>query len=250
MDVWRKERTIIMTRVTIWNEGRHEKKNQTVASIYPEGIHGALATGLRGYGYDIKTATLDEPEHGLTDEVLANTDVLVWWGHMAHHDVQDEIVDKVHKRVLEGMGLIVLHSAHFSKIFKRLMGTTCNLKWREANDKERMWVVSPGHPIVEGIGEYLEIEKEEMYGEFFDIPEPDTLVFVSWFSGGEIFRSGCCYHRGNGKIFYFRPGHETYPTYHNAEVIKVISNSIKWAAPSNGPEIVFGNAKPLEKLPE
>jgi len=239
-----------MTRVTVWNEGRHEKKNQTVASIYPEGLHGALAAGLRSHGFDVSTATLDEPEHGLTDEVLANTDVLVWWGHMAHHDVKDEIVEKVYQRVLAGMGLIVLHSGHFSKIFRRLMGTTCNLKWREANDKERLWVVAPSHPIAEGIGQYIEIEKEEMYGEFFDIPEPDTLVFVSWFSGGEVFRSGCCYHRGNGKIFYFRPGHETYPTYHNAEVIKVIANGVKWAAPSNGPEIVFGNAKPIEKLPE
>lgn len=237
-----------MTRVTVWNEGRHEKKSPEVSKVYPEGIHGAIAAGLRAQGFEVGTATLDEPEHGLTDEVLANTDVLTWWGHLAHGDVSDEIVEKVHQRVLEGMGLIVLHSGHFSKIFRKLMGTTCNLKWREANDKERMWVVSPGHPIVEGIGEYIEIEKEEMYGEFFDIPEPDTLVLVSWFTGGEVFRSGCCYQRGAGKIFYFRPGHETYPTYHNEQVLKVIANGVKWAAPSGGPKIVFGNAKPLEKM--
>ncbi|NJM06823.1 trehalose utilization protein ThuA [Candidatus Gracilibacteria bacterium] len=237
-----------MTRVTIWNEGRHEQKNQTIAEIYPQGIHGAIAAGLEPYGFTLRTATLDEPEHGLSDAVLAETDVLTWWGHMAHGDVHDSVVEKVQQRVLEGMGLIVLHSGHFSKIFKRLMGTSCDLKWREANEKERLWVVEPGHPIVEGIGEYIEIEREEMYGEHFDIPAPEELVLVSWFKGGEIFRSGCCYRRGNGKIFYFRPGHETYPTYYNAEVLRVIANAVRWAAPTAGPHPVRGNAKPLEAL--
>ncbi|MBC8075369.1 MAG: ThuA domain-containing protein [Chloroflexales bacterium] len=236
-----------MTRVTVWNEARHEKRNPKVASVYPEGIHGAIAAGLQLHGLDVRTATLDEPEHGLTQEVLDNTDVLTWWGHIAHGDVQDEIVARVHQRVLDGMGLIVLHSGHFSKIFKRLMGTTCDLKWREANDKERLWVVEPGHPIVEGIGEYIELPNEEMYGERFDIPAPETLVLVSWFTGGEVFRSGCCYQRGRGKIFYFRPGHETYPTYFNEQVIRVIANATRWAAPTDGPKPVFGNAKALEK---
>ena len=166
------------------------------------------------------TATLDEPEHGLTDEVLAKTDVMLWWGHMAHGEVSDAVVDKVHQRVLEGMGLIVLHSGHFSKIFKRLMGTTCNLKWREAGEKERLWVVNPAHPIADGLSDYFEIPHTEMYGEPFGIPEPDSLVFVSWFAGGEIFRSGCCYYRGQGKVFYFRPGHETFPIYYQQEVRK------------------------------
>src|SRR5579883_1721848 len=208
-------------RVTIWNEFRHERNWPEVAKIYPEGMHGAIAQGLKKEDFTIRTATLDEPEHGLTTEVLDQTDVLIWWGHMAHGEVQDEIVARVHKRVLDGMGLIALHSAHFSKIFKALMGTDCSLKWREANDHERMWVVAPGHPITEGIGDYIELEHEEMYGEPFGIPQPETLVFVSWFSGGEIFRSGACYTRGQGKIFYFRPGHETYPTYYNAEVLRV-----------------------------
>lgn len=235
--------------VTVWNEGRHEKKSQRIAEVYPEGLHGAIAAYLREQpGMNVRTATLDEPEHGLTEEVLANTDVLTWWGHMAHGEVQDAIVDRVQQRVLDGMGLVVLHSAHFSKIFKRLMGTTCNLKWREADEKERLWVVSPGHPIVEGIGEYIELEREEMYGEHFDIPAPDTLVFVSWFPGGEVFRSGCCYHRGSGKIFYFRPGHESYPTYYHPDVRKVIGNAVRWTAPVAGPKVVFGNAKPLEPL--
>ncbi|MFA9458566.1 ThuA domain-containing protein [Halalkalibacter sp. AB-rgal2] len=236
------------TRVTVWNENRHENKNPVVRDIYPEGIHGAIANALKGAGYDTKTATLDEPEHGLTDDVLNETDVLIWWGHLAHDEVADEVVENVKKRVLEGMGLIVLHSGHFSKIFKSLMGTSCDLKWREADDKERLWVVDPSHPIVKGVGEYIELEKEEMYGEHFDIPAPDQLVFVSWFEGGEVFRSGCTYQRGNGKIFYFRPGHETYPTYHNEQIQRVISNAVEWAAPVGREYPQYGNAKPLEAI--
>ncbi|WP_274363893.1 ThuA domain-containing protein [Paenibacillus thermotolerans] len=235
-------------RLTVWNENLHEKSNETVASIYPKGIHGAIAEGVQGNGIEARTATLDQPEHGLTESVLNETDVLVWWGHMGHDKVEDEIVNRVHKRVLEGMGLIVLHSGHFSKIFKKLMGTSCDLKWREADDKERLWVVDPSHPIAEGLGQYIELPKEEMYGEHFDIPAPDELVFVSWFEGGEVFRSGCTFHRGQGKIFYFRPGHETYPTYHNQEVLKVIRNAVKWAAPVHGARPVYGHSQPLENI--
>ncbi|WP_227935602.1 ThuA domain-containing protein [Alkalihalobacillus deserti] len=237
-----------MLNVTVWNENRHEQKNPVVRDIYPEGIHGAIASFLKAEQIDVKTATLDEPEHGLTAEVLNNTDVLIWWGHLAHEEVDGAIVEKVKNRVLEGMGLIVLHSGHFSKIFKTLMGTSCDLKWREADDKERLWVIDPSHPIVEGIGEYIELEKEEMYGEHFDIPAPDQLILMSWFEGGEVFRSGCTYQRGNGKIFYFRPGHETYPTYHNKEIQQVIKNAVQWAKPTNRSYPVYGNAKPLEEI--
>ena len=236
-------------QVTVWNEYRHEKLSDEIGKIYPEGIHGAIAGYLRTQpGFEVRTATIDEPEHGLTGEVLASTDVLTWWGHMAHQEVSDPVVDRIHERVLNGMGLIVLHSAHFSKIFKKLMGTTCNLKWREAGEKERLWVVSPGHPIAAGIGEFIEIPHAEMYGEFFDIPQPDDLVFISWFQGGDVFRSGCCFHRGRGKIFYFRPGHETHPIFHHPDVLRVIANAAHWAAPADGPAPVFGNAMPLERL--
>ena len=237
-----------MVKVTVWNENRHEQKNPVVSEIYPKGIHGAVADFLKEAGFETGTATLDEAEHGLTDDVLSETDVLIWWGHLAHNEVKDEIVQKVQQRVLDGMGLIVLHSGHFSKIFKTLMGTSCDLKWREADDKERLWVVSPSHPIVEGIGEYIELEKEEMYGEHFDIPAPDELIFTSWFEGGEVFRSGCTYTRGNGKIFYFRPGHETYPTYHNKDIQKVIINAVKWAKPVERKRPQYGNAQPLETI--
>lgn len=238
-----------MTQVTVWNENRHEKINPKVAEIYPNGIHQAIANHLEEYAFTTRTATLDESEHGLTSEVLANTDVLIWWGHMAHDEVADEIVERVHARVLEGMGLIVLHSGHYSKIFRKLLGTTCALKWREADEKERLWVVDPAHPITAGIGEYIELQQEEMYGEHFDIPAPDELIFLSWFAGGEVFRSGCTYTRGQGKIFYFRPGHETYPTYHNTEIIRVIANAVKWASDGKGATPIYGHVPvPLEKL--
>ncbi len=237
--------------VTVWNEFRHEKVHEEIRRVYPNGIHTVIAEGLREHGItDVGTATLDEPEHGLTDAVLANTDVMLWWGHMAHGDVDDKIVDKVHQRVLEGMGLIVLHSGHFSKIFKKLMGTTCNLKWREANELERVWVVNPAHPIAEGLDDHFDIPHAEMYGEPFGIPEPDSLVLVSWYEGGDIFRSGCCYYRGQGKVFYFSSGHETYPIYYQKEVRQVIANGVKWAAPTHGPKIPVVNAKvPLSPIP-
>lgn len=222
-----------MLRVTVWNENVHEQENKTVQGIYPDGIHSTIAAGLNeDPGIQAITATLQEPEHGLTEEVLANTDVLTWWGHCAHGDVDEAIVDRVQKRVLEGMGLIVLHSGHFAKVFKRLMGTTCSLTWREAGEKERLWICNPGHPIAQGLGTYVEIPNAEMYGEPFGIPSPDEQVFISWFEGGEVFRSGNCYNRGNGKIFYFRPGHETYPIYYQDEIKLILKNAVKWAAPT------------------
>lgn len=229
-------------RVTVWNEGRHEQTNPIVQKIYPAGLHQPIVTHLQKLGMNVRSATLDEPDHGLTPPVLSETDVLIWWGHRAHDAVRDDIVSQVQQRVIQdGMGLVVLHSGHFSKIFKRLMGTSCDLKWREAGERERIWVVEPGHPIAAGLDEHFEIPQEEMYGEHFDIPAPDTLVLVSWFQGGEVFRSGCCYHRGKGKIFYFRPGHETYPTYYQPEVLHVIANSVRWAAPTNSPAVRFGH---------
>jgi trehalose utilization protein len=236
-------------RITVWNEFRHEKKNEQIAKIYPQGMHGAIAGHLsKQAGIEARTATLDEPEHGLTEQVLADTDVLTWWGHTAHGEVQDEIVARVQKRVWDGMGLIVLHSGHFSKIFRALMGTTCNLRWREIGEKERLWVVDGSHPIAEGVGEYFELPHTEMYGEPFDIPAPDALVFVSWFAGGEVFRSGCCFNRGRGKVFYFRPGHETFPIYYDENVLKVITNAARYVATGRAAPPTFGNVKPLEEL--
>jgi trehalose utilization protein len=220
-----------VNRVTVWGENIQEKTGKLVAEIYPEGMHECIARGLRQDGnLEVRTATLDMPEHGLSDEVLASTDVLTWWGHAAHGQVDDKVVSRVHRRVLEGMGLVVLHSGHYSKIFRRLLGTTCSLKWREAGERERVWVCDPSHPIADGVGECIEIENSEMYGEPFVIPTPDEQVFISWFEGGEVFRSGCCWKRGAGKIFYFSPGHETYPIYHHAKVQLVLRNACNWAS--------------------
>lgn len=221
-------------RVTVWGENIHEHRDQAVKEIYPDGMHATIADGVReqlGDGAALRTVTLQDPEHGLTDEVLADTDVLTWWGHAAHADVDDEVVERVHQAVLSGMGLIVLHSAHFAKVFKKLMGTTCSLNWRGADDRELLWTVSPGHPIAAGVRHPVIIDREEMYGELFDIPQPDELVFVSSFSGGEVFRSGCCYRRGKGRVFYFRPGDQEYPTYHHPDVQLIIANAVRWAAP-------------------
>jgi trehalose utilization protein len=238
-----------MTRVTVWAEHRQERTDTAVAAVYPDGIHAAIAAGLTDAGFTVRTATLDEPEHGLTDEVLAATDVLTWWGHIAHDEVDDAIVDRVQRRVLDGMGLIVLHSGHLAKIFRRLMGTTADLKWREAGERERVWVVDRAHPIAEGLGESFALDEEEMYGEPFDVPAPDQLVLISWFSGGEVFRSGCCWSRGRGRIFYFRPGHETHPTYFQPMVRRVIANAVQWATGPRGAPITVANQAPVEPPP-
>jgi len=230
-----------MIRVTIFNENLHDKE-EFVKKVYPDGMHGAIKEALDEDGrFEVTIATQDMPECGLTQEILDNTDVLFWWGHMKHGDVPDEIVTKVFKRIMHGMGLVALHSGHFSKIFKKLMGTGCDLKWREAGDKERIWITSPTHPIAKGLPEYFELPHEETYGEHFDIPAPDEVVFTSWFSGGEVFRSGCVFKRGNGKIFYFRPGHETFPTYYDENVRRVLVNAAAWCAEERGIYQTYGN---------
>ncbi|HOQ63724.1 MAG TPA: ThuA domain-containing protein [Clostridia bacterium] len=238
-------------RVTVWNEYLHEIRHESIRAIYPEGIHGCIAGFLNKAGMKAGTATLREEEHGLRQEVLDNTDVLIWWGHMAHQEVQDEIVERVYRRVMQGMGLIALHSAHASKIFRKLCGTDSDqLRWREANEKEILWVMDPAHPIAQGLPDHFILPHEEMYGETFVIPRPDDLVFVSWFEGGEVFRSGVTYTRGLGKVFYFRPGHETFPTFYNPHVQQVIINAVRWAAPyATMPKVSLGhNPEPIMPL--
>jgi trehalose utilization protein len=223
----------VSIRVTVWGENLHEGRNPRVAEIYPEGMHACIAAGLnQDPAITALTATLQQPDHGLGHEVLANTDVLVWWGHLAHDQVADVVVDRIQARVLSGMGLIVLHSGHHAKIFRRLLGTSCDLVWREAGERERIWLCNPGHAIAHGLpATWFDLEHEEMYGEPFNIPNPEEVVFLSWFKGGEAFRSGVTYRRGAGRIFYFRPGHETYPTYHNPLIQLVLRNAVGWARP-------------------
>lgn len=240
-------------KVTIWNENIHEQKDNAVGayirSIYPKGIHSYLAQVLAADDLDITPVSLDMPEQGLPDELLNNTDVLLWWGHCAHDKVADALVDKIQKRVLAGMGLIVMHSGHLSKIFRRMMGTVCRLRWREVGEKERLWVVAPSHPIAKGLPETFVIPHQEMYGEPFDIPDDGKIIFMSWFEGGNVFRSGVAFQRDRGKVFYFSPGHETYPVYHDVNVQKVLANAIRWSAPEEiVPDRVTPQPEPLEKI--
>ena len=234
--------------VTVWNEYIHEREDEAVGKVYPQGIHAAVADGLRRDAEMIvATATLDEPEQGLPEEKLKQTDVLFWWGHKAHDKVDDALVERIAQRVQEGMGLVVLHSGHYSKIFRRLMGTECRSKWWEKDEKERIFKILPSHPIAAGLPEYFELEKEETYCEHFNIPVPDELVFLSWFSGGAVLRSGCCYHYGNGKIFYFQPGHETNPIYYDENIQKVLRNAARWATPVGDTAVTYGQRDPFEK---
>ena len=225
----------VVINVTVWNEYRHELRDKHVGEVYPEGIHGAIAGFLKNNeDFQVRTAYLDLPEHGLTDDVLNNTDVLIWWGHMAHAEVSDAIVEKVYDRVIEGMGMIFLHSAHASKLFQKLNGTkTGNLSWRDhGGELERLFTVNPGHRIMNGLPDYFEVPKTEMYGEYFDIAHGAELITISWFPGGEVFRSAFTFSRGKGRIFYLKPGHEEYPIYYQKEIQQMIINGIYYVAPN------------------
>lgn len=234
-------------RVVVWGENFHELHDEPVRKIYPEGMHAAIAQGiseLLGESVEVSTTTLLDDHQGITEELLASTDVLVWWGHARHDEVTDETAALVQRAVQAGMGLLVLHSGHHSKPFVRLMGTTCNLDWRGSDDRELVWTVNPGHPIAHGVPHPIIIEAEEMYGEPFDIPQPDELIFVSSFSGGEVIRSGATWTRGRGRVFYFRPGDQEYPTYFHPDVRRVIANAVGWLAPVNGRQAPVVNRRP------
>lgn len=233
-------------RVTIWHEFFHEHINEEVAALYPDGMHECLAKSLQADDLEIRTAWLmQDDDHGLSDDVLNSTDVMLWWGHALHEQVRDDIAEKVVQRVLDGMGFIALHSAHMAKPFCKLMGQPCKLRWRCANEKAIVWNVHPTHPITQGVPLHFELEREEMYGEVFQIPQPDDLLFITWFAGGNVFRGGCTFTRALGKIFYFHPGHEDCPSFHNENVIKIIANSIRWAAPGTLVDLQGNEFEPM-----
>lgn len=238
-----------MIRVTIWNEFRHEPTEERVRAIYRDGIHGAIASAFADDPrFTVRTATLDEPDHGLGGTTLDETDVLMWWGHLAHDEVADAVARRVQERVLEGMGFIALHSAHLSKPFKLLMGTSCSLRWRKKGERQRVWNLAPSHPVTRGIGEQFVVPVSEMYGERFDIPEPDQLLFISWFQGGEVFRSGCTWNRGSGRVLYFSPGDQVYPIFYQAEIRRVLVNAAEWCAATMRTPLAVPNVEPLEPL--
>ena len=229
-------------RVTIWNEYRHEKRSEQVRAIYPEGIHKTIGAFLSECeDLEITYATLDDPHQGMPDEVLNNTDVLIWWGHTAHGEVDDALVERIRQRVYAGkMGFVPVHSGHHSKPFKQILGTTGNLSWGQ-DQKEIIWNLNPSHPIAAGIPDHFILDVEEMYGEPFYIPTPDEIIFGGWFEHGNMMRAGCTWRRGAGKIFYFQPGHERCPSFHNPYVQQIIKTGVHWAAPADfGYEIPGG----------
>lgn len=222
-----------MIKVTVWNEYIHEREIPEIAKVYPEGIHGQIASFLKEQNdLDVRCTTLQDSEQGLSEEILADTDVLIYWAHCAHDKVSDETAERVVAHIQNGMGFIGLHSAHFCKILKKILGTSMTLSWKD-DDSEKLFVTCPSHPIAAGVSEMIELPNEELYGEYFDIPKPDDVVFTGWFKSGAVFRSGITYTRGNGKIFYFQPGHEAYPIYYNSEIQKIITNAVYWAKPSS-----------------
>ena len=228
--------------VTIWNEYRHEKSDENVAKLYPNGLHAAIGEFLsKNDDMKITLAALDDPDQGLPDEVLNNTDVLLWWGHMNHGEVKDDLVERIRQRVyVGGMGFIALHSAHHSKPFRAIVGTTGNLLWGD-NQKEIIWNIMPSHPIAAGIAAHFELPEEELYAEPFQIPQPDAHIFEGWYEHGYVFRTGCTFLRGAGRVFYFQPGHETCPSFYDANVQRIITNGVRWAAPNDfGYEIESG----------
>ena len=218
-------------RVTVWNEFVHERELPEIRAVYPEGIHGCLRSFLeKEQDITVKCVTLDMPDQGITQELLDNTDVLIWWSHARQEDITDETVRLVRNAVHSGMGLVALHSAHFSRIMRDLLGTTMTLHWRHG-DREKLWCIDPTHPIAQGVPACIDIPEEEMYGECFDIPRPDDTIFIGWFAGGQVFRSGVTFTRGRGKIFYFQPGHEEAPVYQHPDIQRIIINAVRWAAP-------------------
>lgn len=234
-----------MIKVTIWNENYHEKTMPEMLEIYPKGLHGAIADILSvEKDFTVRIATQDQPNYGLTDEILDDTDVLIWWGHAIQNDIPDSLASNIASRVQKGMGLIALHSSHYAKPFRALIGSgSCTLRSRNS-DYERLWCVSPAHPIAKGIPSYIELGTEEVYCEHFNIPEPDELVFLGWYRGGEIFRSGCCWRRGFGKVFYFQPGHETFASFHNKYIKRILINAVRWACSETR---MYGNNWYFEK---
>ena len=234
-----------MIRATIWNEYIHETAEPAVAALYPGGIHETLARLLQDEDFCITTSYLNKDEYqGLSPALLRDTDVLIWWSHCAQDALTDETAARVVSRVREGMGFIVLHAGRNSKPFRQLLGTSCGAVWRDWNEKAYIWTTCPAHPIAAGVPEVFALDGEEMYGEYFDIPRPDDVVFISWFAGGNVFRGGVTFTYGLGKIFYFHPGHERCKSLYNENVVRILKNAVRWAVPVPPKDIRGGVFRP------
>jgi trehalose utilization protein len=216
--------------VVVWSEGTAPK------SVYPNDINGAVAEGLKDLsGWEVVKAGLSDPDQGLPDKLLQRADVLIWWGHQKHGDVKDELVDKIVKRVKEdGMGFIALHSSHFAKPNKKLMGTACSWKAYVLDSTTlKITVKSPDHPIAKGIKDFT-IDHSERYSDPYAVPTPKAVVFEGTASlkkgGTDTSQIGLTWEIGKGKVFYFQAGHETNPVFMDPNVRQIMSNAVQWAA--------------------
>ncbi len=218
-------------RVVVWSEGTAPKR------VYPNDIRGAVAEGLKPLqGWEIVTATITDPEQGVSAESLKKTDVLIWWGHARHNEVTDENVARIVSRVKDnGMGFIALHSSHFAKALKKLLGTRCAWKdYVEDGSSVRMIVKDKQHPIVQGISDFT-LPQTERYTKPFEVPPPESLVLDGIYTlpngATEQSRQALVWTIGKGKVLYFQPGHETYPTFFDETVRKILRNAVEWMAP-------------------
>jgi trehalose utilization protein len=213
-------------RVLLWSEQTEPR------DVYPKGISGALADYFNKLpGFEAKTATLNDPEAGLSDAVLSQTDVLIWFGHKKHNAVPDEAVDRVIKHVRErGMGFIGLHSAHYSKPLKKLLNASGS--WRSYvnhGKPEQMWIVLPDHPIAKGVNDFT-IPKTELYAEPFQVPPPEAVIVEGTWESGHRSREVMTWTIGKGRMVYIRAGHEEYPIYFMPQMQRLVANSVEWAA--------------------
>ncbi len=213
-------------RVRVWCEGTARK------ATYPDDVDGALGQYLgRMEDLRIARARLDDPNAGLSDAELDATDVVVWWGHLRHDDLPADrsraIVDRVKAAKI---GFVALHASCGSRPFRGLMGTTCEPGgWRDDGRPERIEFKAPDHPIARGV-EPFTIPQSAMFAEPFEVPAPESVVFVSNWGPGETFRSGLTWTVGKGRVAYLRPGHDALPVFFHPSVRKVIANAARWAA--------------------
>jgi trehalose utilization protein len=269
-------------RVLVWDEQQPEQKQAYGEKFLGETIAAHLATKP---GLQVKTAALSSPDQGLAAAQLEETDVLIFWSHKKNAELSDKHAEEITRRVQEGkLGLITLHSAHWSKPFIKLMqaraiadarkqlGNAVTLRYRNENpmgkvpkaddeltpnleQKEEFWELAlplcvfpswradgavshvstpaPTHPIAKGLPAQWDIAQTEMYAEPFHVPKPDVVVFEENWDKGETFRSGCVWNIGKGAVFYFRPGHETYPVYQQKEPLQVLENAVRWLHPAS-----------------
>lgn len=217
-------------KVVVWSEGTAPK------TVYPYDVNTAIAEGLQPLkDWQIITASITDPDQGLSDDLLNSTSVLIWWGHQKHGDVKDELVAKIVRRVKEGgMGFIATHSAHYSKPLKALLGTNCGWKYyTDDGARVDLIVKSPKHPIAKGVKNFT-VPKTERYGDPFEVPPAETVVFDGIYTlpngTKENAQQGMTWSVGKGRVFYFQPGHESYPIYFQEEIRHIFRNGVQWAA--------------------